>query len=165
MKKIVLILLIPIIFSSFKFDSNEDLIRIRVIANSNSDYDQQIKMNVSNNLKKELYELLKNEKDINNARNIIKSNLDKIDENVKKTLNNEYEYDINYGLNYFPEKKYKNKTYKEGNYESLLVTLGSGEGNNWWCILFPPICLMEAEESEEVEYNFFLVDIFNKIFS
>ena len=85
-------------------------------------------------------------------------------EDIEKSLVNEdYSYNINYGLNYFPEKEYNGKTYKEGKYESLLVTLGKGEGNNWWCILFPPLCLVEAEESEEeVEYGFFLKNIIDK---
>ena len=85
-------------------------------------------------------------------------------EDIEKSLVNEdYSYSINYGLNYFPEKEYNGKTYKEGKYESLLVTLGKGEGNNWWCILFPPLCLVEAEESEEeVEYDFFFKNIIDK---
>ena len=81
--------------------------------------------------------------------------------NVKESLKDiDYSYTINYGYNYFPEKEYNDKTYKEGKYESLLVTLGKGEGDNWWCILFPPICLIEAEESnEEVEYSSFFKTI------
>ena len=47
-------------------------------------------------------------------------------------------------------------------YESLLVTLGSGEGNNRWCGLFPPLCLLEAEESEEVEYKLFIQELIEK---
>ena len=65
-------------------------------------------------------------------------------------------------MNYFPEKEYKGTIYEEGEYESLLITLGSGEGNNWWCVLFPPLCLIEAEESEEVEYSFFIKELFEK---
>ena len=72
-------------------------------------------------------------------------------------------YTINYGKNYFPEKKYKGITYSEGYYESVLVTLGSGEGENWWCVLFPPFCLIEAEENDEVEYKFFLQELIEKI--
>ena len=58
-------------------------------------------------------------------------------------------------------------TYKEGNYESLVITLGEGMGKNWWCVLFPPICLLEAEEdqeSSEVEYKFFLQELIDKYF-
>ena len=86
---------------------------------------------------------------------------------VKNILNKyDTEYKINYGLNYFPEKNYKGVTYKEGNYESLVVKLGEGKGENFWCVLFPPLCLLEAEESdkEEVEYKSFIKEIIDKYF-
>ena len=73
-------------------------------------------------------------------------------------------YNINYGNNYFPEKKYKGITYQEGYYESLVLTLGNGKGDNWWCLMFPPLCLMETENNDlkNVDYQFFVKDIFNK---
>ena len=162
MKKILILLIIPIILTSINF-KDDDLIRIRVIANSNSEYDQKVKMNLSNILKDELYMLLKDEKNIDSARKTIKNNIDNIDNIVNDNVK-DYKYNINYGLNYFPKKEYNGKVYKEGNYESLLITLGEGKGENWWCILFPPICLVEAEESENVEYDFFLKNIFTKLF-
>ena len=162
MKKTLILLIIPIILTSINF-KDDDLIRIRVIANSNSEYDQKVKMNLSNILKDELYMLLKDEKNIDSARKTIKNNIDNIDNIVNDNVK-DYKYNINYGLNYFPKKEYNGKVYKEGNYESLLITLGEGKGDNWWCILFPPICLVEAEESENVEYDFFLKNIFTKLF-
>ena len=165
MKKLMIILLIPLLISSMNINSNkDDMLRIRVIANSNSEHDQQVKNEISNNLKIKLYDLLKDETNIDTARKIINNNIDTLSEDIEKSLVNEdYSYNINYGLNYFPEKEYNGKTYKEGKYESLLVTLGKGEGNNWWCILFPPLCLVEAEESEEdVEYVFFFKNIIDK---
>lgn len=74
-------------------------------------------------------------------------------------------FKINYGSNYFPEKKYKGITYKEGYYESLVITLGEGKGDNWWCVLFPPLCLIEADESRNVEYKSFVKEMFDKYFS
>lgn len=54
-------------------------------------------------------------------------------------------YSLNLGQNYFPEKNYKGVTYDAGYYESLVITLGSGLGDNWWCVLYPPLCLIETE--------------------
>ena len=71
-------------------------------------------------------------------------------------------YDINFGYNYFPEKEYKGVKYNEGYYESLLVTLGEGKGDNWWCVLFPPLCLIEADESSDVEYRSIIEEILEK---
>lgn len=164
MKKVLIILLILIAIGSFNFNKSDDLIRIRIIANSNSEYDQKIKQNVSKNVKEKLYELLKEEKSVENARKIIKRNISSIETIVNDNLEANYGYEINYGMNYFPKKEYKGKVYKEGNYESLLIKLGEAKGDNWWCILFPPICLIEAEESEDVEYGFFIKDLFTKFF-
>lgn len=143
----------------------DDALRIRVIANSNSNYDQEIKKIVKENIQYKLYELLKNTKGIDQARKIINNNLNDIDNNVKETLqllNYELGYDINFGLNYFPSKEYKGVTYDEGYYESLVITLGEGKGDNWWCVLFPPLCLLEAEESTEVEYTSFVKELLDK---
>lgn len=142
-----------------------EAIRLRVVANSNDETDQKVKFEVSNHLEKKIYELLKNTKGVDEARKIINNNLEYLDSEVKTILEQEkypFSYEIKYGLNFFPEKTYQGVTYEEGYYESLLVTLGEGEGNNWWCVLFPPLCIMEAEESEEVEYKFFIQEIIEK---
>jgi len=143
----------------------EDALRIRVIANSNSEYDQLIKNEVKENIQYKLYNLLKDTKGVEEARIVINNNLNYIDEEVNKTLkNNNYDlgYKINYGLNYFPSKEYKGVTYEEGYYESLVITLGSGEGDNWWCVLFPPLCLLEAEESDDIEYTSYVKELIEK---
>ena len=166
MKKILIaIIVIPFLLNIFSTNKiTDDLIRIRVLANSNSDYDMKIKTNVSNKVKNLMGELLIDVDNVDTAREVIKDNIPKVDEIVKENMQDvSYEYDINYGYNYFPEKEYNGKTYEAGEYESLLIKLGKGEGNNWWCILFPPFCLLEAEESENIEYSFFLTELFDKI--
>ena len=64
----------------------------------------------------------------------------------------------------FPKKKYKGITYKEGNYESLVIELGDAKGNNWWCVLFPPLCMIEAEDSTDVEYTTIAKTLIDKYF-
>jgi len=143
----------------------EDALRIRVIANSNSEYDQLIKNQVKENIQMKLYNLLKDTKGVEEARKIINNNLNYIDKEVNNTLNlynYNLDYTINYGLNYFPSKEYKGTTYDEGYYESLVITLGEGKGDNWWCVLFPPLCLLEAEESEDVEYTSYVKELIEK---
>ena len=145
----------------------DEAIRIRVIGNSNSEYDQEKKQELRKDVQLYMQNLLKDAKTINLAREIINNNLENISINVDNYLHNlnyDTSYNINFGLNYFPEKEYKGIKYKEGLYESLLITLGEGKGNNWWCVLFPPICLLEAEETKtnEVEYKSFVKEIINK---
>ena len=86
---------------------------------------------------------------------------------IKETLvnlNYDTEFTINFGNNYFPDKEYKEVLYEKGYYESLVVTLGKGEGDNWWCVLFPPICTLEVEENKDIEYKFFVKELFEKYF-
>lgn len=133
-------------------------IRIRIIANSNSIEDQNTKLLVKNKIEKELYTLTQNSKSIEETRTIINANIYNIDNLIANTLkeNNKNEnFTIKYGINYFPEKEYKGTTYQADNYESLVITLGNGEGENWWCVLFPPLCQIDAkEEQENIQYEF-----------
>ena len=143
----------------------KDALRIRIIPNSNSNFDQSIKASIKDKLEITMYDLLKDAKNSDEARSIINNNLDLVEKDVKKVLNdNNYniKYDINYGLNYFPSKEYKGVKYEDGYYESLLVTLGKGEGDNWWCVLYPPLCLIEGEESDDVEYKSLIEEVINE---
>ncbi len=145
----------------------QEAIRFRVIANSNSSEDQNIKLNVKNNLTKTIDELIADSNNIDDTRKLLIQNKNVIENSVKNTLisnNFNQNFNVNYGMNYFPEKQFKGITYKAGEYESLVVTLGQGKGNNWWCVLFPPLCLLEAEENntDEVEYQFLVKNIIDK---
>lgn len=172
MKKLVGIILIGGVFmlgikkvNSKNYEIPSEAIRLRVVANSNSDQDQKIKLQVTEEIQNNIYELLKDTKGVEEARKIIQNNLEYLDNNVKKILTEEkypLSYELKYGLNFFPKKEYKGVTYQEGYYESLVITLGEGKGKNWWCVLFPPLCLMEAEESDETEYKFFIQELIEK---
>lgn len=145
----------------------EESIRIRIIPNSNSVKDQYLKKQVKTNLEIELQKDLQNAKTIEMSRSLIKSNINKYKKEVKQVLKNEksdLSYSVDYGYHYFPEKIYKGVKYESGEYESLLVTLGEAKGDNWWCVLFPPICSLEENNSSnnEIEYSFYVKEMFNK---
>ena len=145
----------------------DEAIRIRVIANSNSEYDQEIKSKVKDKVQYDMYNILKNTNNIEEARYNIKNNLSNIEKNIYTLLQKEkykLPFNVNFGLNYFPKKEFKGITYKEGYYESVVVTLGEGLGDNWWCVLFPPLCMIEAEESTDVEYTTMVEEIISKYF-
>ena len=175
MKKSIILLMVIFVFYMFVSKSvvkgltiPDNAIRIRIIPNSNSEFDQNVKRSVKDKLEITMYDLLKDVRSSEEASEIIKKNLDLVDNDVKKVLNSKnYDlgYKINYGYNYFPEKEYKGIKYEEGYYESLLVTLGKGEGDNWWCVLFPPICLIEGEEDSKVEYKSIVEEILKKYLS
>ncbi len=167
---IFIIIFIICIFVGNKFSAMtipDDAIRVRVIANSNSDYDQKMKMKVKEKVEDDMYGLLKNIKGVDRARKVINDNVSVVDKDINQLLkSNDYDikYDVNFGYNYFPKKEFKGVTYKEGYYESLVVTLGEGKGDNWWCVLFPPLCMMEANESDKVEYTTFVKEMVDKYF-
>lgn len=147
----------------------KEAIRFRVIASSNKEEDQNIKKQIVKNLNNNIKKIEFTPKDIATSRQKIKNSIPEFRQVVEETLKNSgenKEYSINYGMNYFPEKEYKGIKYEAGEYESLVITLGNGQGENFWCILFPPLCLLEAEEAEttDVEYTSFIQEIINKYF-
>lgn len=174
MKKYVLLALalISMIYVYTKATAEETIIpdeaiRFRVVANSNTVYDQNIKIQVRNVVQNKIFDLLNGVDNIEDTRNIMKENIEVINNLVKETLvklDYDKEFKIKYGYNHFPKKKYKGITYKEGNYESLVIELGEGNGDNFWCVLFPPLCLVEADESEvtDAEYTFFVKEFIDK---
>lgn len=142
----------------------QEAIRIRVIANSNNDEDIKVKEIVKDNLSIEINKLLIDAKTINEARYIIEMNLSNIESivsNVLRSLSYNKEFKINYGMNLFPEKEFKGIKYENGYYESLVITLGEGKGNNYWCVLYPPLCLLDNSK-KDVEYRFFVQELIDK---
>ena len=168
--KIFLFLLILIIIGIYSKNESElsipdSSIRLRVIPNSNDSNDIFIKEKVKKYLETDIYTLLKDTKDITTARTTINNNIDTIDRNINnifKDYNYNIPYEVNFGYNYFPEKKYQGKTYQEGYYESLVIYIGEAEGDNWWCVLFPNFCLIDTEE--EHEYKSYFKELLKKIF-
>lgn len=174
MKKIITIIVLIILMIVTMSKEEEviipkDAIRFRVIANSNDLKDQQEKKKIAKTLGNNITKLLKNQNSLQETRTTLKKNINTFTTTVQEEMKND-NYDnnveVNYGMNYFPEKSYKGVKYKEGEYESLVVTLGKGEGNNFWCVLFPPLCLLEAEEDDtnEVEYTSFVKELIDKYF-
>lgn len=143
----------------------EDALRMRVIANSNSTYDQYVKVKVKEEVEEDLFELLRNTKDTEEAKTKVKNNIPLIKQKVGKILikeNYPLGYQVNYGKNYFPEKIYKGVTYDEGYYESLVITLGQGKGENFWCVMFPPLCMMETDHLDDIEYKSLVKEMIDK---
>ncbi len=173
MKKTIIILgvilLIVMLNNKDKVIIPKEAIRFRVIANSNSNIDQKEKKKIAKQLSLDITEVLSKTNSIEDARKKLQSNLGNFENTVNDIVENEnYQTTVNidYGNHYFPEKTYKGINYEEGEYESLVVTLGEGKGKNFWCVLFPPLCLLEADENktDEVEYKSFIKELIDKYF-
>lgn len=169
MKKTIIILAIVVTILSINKNEDKviipkDSIRFRVIANSNKENDQNIKREVVKNLSTTITES-SNLNNINDTREFITKKLPEFDKIVNKTLEEENQnrtFKINYGKNYFPEKEYKDVVYEEGEYESLVITLGEGKGENFWCVLFPPLCMID--ENDNTEYKSLIKEVLDKYF-
>lgn len=156
-----------IIISLLIIPKKEEAIRIRVIASSNSLYDQNVKMDVKDNVMSYLSDLLKESTNVKESRKIINNNLTNISNKVSNILEKYGEtYDINYGNNFFPKKTYNNLSYDEGYYESLVIKIGEGKGDNWWCFIFPPFCFVDTKptNTKKVEYKSYFKEIISNLF-
>ncbi len=163
MKKIIIVLFFLTLFIySNKNQSDivipDSSIRFRIIANSNSDEDQYQKIAIKEKIENDVFKNLNQKNNINEFRQEIKANIPKIEKILKDS---NIAYQINYGDNYFPLKEYKGVKYNAGIYESLVITLGTGQGKNWWCVLFPPLCLLESEQEnlKDREYKSYIKEI------
>lgn len=137
-----------------------DAIRFRIIASSNEIADQALKMNIKKEILNEIIPNISTAKTSKEAKQLIEKNKKDLDHLLQQF---DVSYQVSNGLNYFPEKTYKGITYQAGNYDSLVITLGKGKGDNWWCVLFPPLCLLDAkEETDDIEYRSIVKELLNK---
>lgn len=144
----------------------KEAIRFRVIASSNTENDQYIKRQVVKDLNSEIKNLSFKNNTLETTRMNIKESIPKVKTIVNNTLNRlnaNNKFFVKYGMNYFPQKEYQGIVYEAGEYESLVITLGDGKGENFWCVLFPPLCLLDTKEKpENIEYKSFVKEIIDK---
>lgn len=169
MKKILVLLsLLSCLYLLYakEYNADKDMIRFRVIAASNSSRDIMMKELVVKELSKIIF--IKSD-DKEEIRKNIYDNLELMEKRINNIFKiNDYNetFNISYGLNKFPQKEFLGKKYKAGTYESLVIEIGSAKGNNYFCVLYPSLCIIDYDnkESEKSIYKFKIVDIFNDIF-
>lgn len=154
MKKVFLLLLILLSFSvsvlSFascvQKDISRSVIRFHVKANSNTEYDQNIKLKVRNKAVEFLSPKLEEAKSVDESVFIIKENIFELENAVNNYLkenNLPYCATVYLDKKSFPTKSYENVTLPAGNYNALCIDLGDAQGENWWCVMFPPMCFTD----------------------
>lgn len=125
----------------------EKVIRFHVLANSDSKQDQAIKLKVRDEVGAYMEELLSESESMEQTRRLIRENLAQITEVANQSLEKQQvDYRATASLTYseFPEKEYEGFTFPEGEYEALTITLGKGEGQNWWCVMYPNLCFSNS---------------------
>ena len=132
----------------------DDVIRLHVIANSDSDEDQADKLAVRDSILSYITGELDGVGGVDEAAGKIGSLLGEVETVAKRTLasrGKELSVRAEFGRDAYPEREYDGYSLPAGNYVSLRVILGEGEGHNWWCVLFPSLCTKAAEKEDFIE--------------
>lgn len=170
---------------------SDSIFRLHVLANSNSDTDQNLKYLVRDRLLEYMNELCLNVDSKSEAILLVLENKETFETIALDVIQNEgFDYDCNISIGnfYFPTKSYDDITFPAGNYDALRVEIGEAVGENWWCVMFPPLCFVDtstgivpesskeqleadlsSEEialvSSEIEFKFKIVELFNTLFN
>lgn len=184
-------LVLTMLFSVVSFgitcnDIRSDVVRLHILANSDSDIDQKVKLTVRDRLLQSGSELFSGDMTVETAYSVLSDNKKDMEAYINSILTDEgfdYRSEIYLVREYYPTRTYETFTLPAGEYLSLKVILGKGEGHNWWCVMFPPLCLPAATEntdinavfdddcaeivmcSDKYKIRFKIVEIFERIFS
>lgn len=129
----------------------EESIRLRILANSDSPADQLVKRVVRDEIVNAMNGWVSGPQTMEEARATITAHLPEIERIVAGVLSSrgfDYSFGVELGRVHFPTKMYGSKVYPAAEYEALRISLGEGLGQNWWCVLFPPLCFIDAVTGE-----------------
>lgn len=164
----------------------EESIRLRILANSDAPEDQQLKRKVRDEVIESVKQWSSEAENPDDARLVISNHLPELQEIVDRTIRKEgYSYPASVELRAtdFPTKMYGTQVFPAGQYEAVRIAIGNAEGQNWWCVLFPPLCFTDisngdtasqetaaadqkdAEDKQQVEVRFFLIDWLTQLFA
>ena len=161
---VLMIVLGTCLFVPFK-STKEGYLRIHIRANSNMNIDQDVKYKVKEEIVNYLTPKVSNCKSANEAMSVVNNNLKEISSVATNVLkNNGFNYSASAVLKdeYFPTRNYGDFVLEDGYYDALIVNLGDGAGENWWCVVYPPLCFMSDGEGK-VEYKSLFKEIIEKI--
>ncbi|SFI66997.1 stage II sporulation protein R [Thermoflavimicrobium dichotomicum] len=131
----------------------EQAIRLRILANSDTVQDQWLKRKVRDQVVEEIQSWAAQPRNLDEARKLIGKRIPLFQQIAEQTVRQygfTYPVKVDFGQVPFPTKLYGEKVYPAGNYEALRITLGKGEGDNWWCVLFPPLCFVDMGSGEAI---------------
>lgn len=162
---LIMIVLVAVICAPSQQQPQEYL-RIHIRANSNATSDQDVKYAVKEAVVQALTPALSGVQTKQQAIEVVEENLDLICQTADGVLQQQgksYRSTARVCRETFPDRTYEDLTLQAGVYDALIVELGSGSGDNWWCVVFPPLCFGTAE-TQSVVYRSWFADMFRKIF-
>lgn len=124
-----------------------EILRFHVLANSDSDEDQQLKLRVRTLLLDSIYEELGENASLDDTKEYVLANKDSLEQEAEDYMKAEgYDYPAHMEVTecYFPTKTYGDMVFPCGTYDAVRVEIGKGKGHNWWCVLYPPLCFVDS---------------------
>lgn len=169
MKKFAIFLMCLMFLGVFTgCSANNDVVRIHIRGNSNLDIDQEVKLLVRDKVVDYITPLIADCKDSEDVKEILNNNLSEIEKVADDVLiSNGFDYLSSASLNYeyFPTRQYDGEVFDADYYDALILNLGSGSGDNWWCVAYPPLCFVgEVGSGEGVEYKSKILELINNFF-
>lgn len=146
-------------------DAKSEYLRIHIRANSNDERDQAVKLKVKDAVVEYLIPLLAKAETKEDAERILRSHKEEIASEAARALEKEgYSYGAKADVKSeeFPVRQYGSETFPSGVYDALIVELGEGKGDNWWCVAFPPLCFTPNANSKNIVYKSKIIEIINK---
>lgn len=146
-----------VLFSTYTYslatqkNISRQVIRFHILANSDSEEDQALKLKIKDKILKEYSQQLSDSKSIDETRNMLYENMNGIRQlALTEVRKNGYSYNVNVYMarDYFPTKVYGDVSLPAGVYEALRVEIGNGGGHNWWCVMFPPLCYVDVTQKQ-----------------
>lgn len=144
-------------FAKTSEEIHSDVLRLHVIANSDSSVDQNLKLRLRDYILEEGEDIFDGSVNVENAVKKIEPKLAELEKSAETFVKNAgFDYDVKITLSneYFTTRTYESVTLPAGKYLALRVVIGSGEGHNWWCVMFPPMCVPAADKKDEIENVF-----------
>jgi len=149
--------------------SNYDYLRLHIRANSNSEIDQSVKYKIKDVMVDFLTPYLCNVSSKQKAVQIVEENACLMKSECLKVLKKHgFDYSVNIKINneFFPTRSYANTTLESGYYDAVIVELGQAEGDNWWCVMYPPLCFVNKNENNnQIKYKSIIHEWLRKLFN
>ena len=132
-------------------DLRNNVLRLHIIANSDTDADQDLKLKIRDEILSKSADLFEKTDDINSAKKVAYKKLNEFQKIAEQVIaDNGYDYSVSAKLDksFFETRVYDDFTLPAGIYDSLIITVGEGKGKNWWCVIFPEICIPAASKGD-----------------
>jgi len=175
MKKSIFVVLLICLFSCIPFGmygcakNRDEVIRIHIRANSNEECDQDIKLKVRDCVVQYITPLIASCTSSIEVKNALSTNIKAIErvcDNALLSENYNYQSRAKISNEYFPTREYEERVFPADYYDALIIELGSGKGDNWWCVAYPPLCFVgEDSGSGEVRYRSKILEMIENFFA